>query len=44
MYFGVPAINIGRNIVGLKRNNVSKTKLNEEIARFRSLINQSELS
>ena len=44
MYFGVPAINIGRNIVGLKRNNVSKTKLNEEIARFRSLINNSELS
>lgn len=41
IYFGIPAKNMGKNIVGLRRNNISKRGLQSEIVRFRSMINNS---
>ncbi len=44
IYFGVPARDMGWNVVGLNRNNISKGTLNEEIARYESMIGVSCLS
>ena len=41
IYFGIPAKNMGKNIVGLRRNNISKIELRSEIERFQSMINNS---
>ena len=44
IYFGVPAKNMGRNIVGLRRKKVSKNDLSQEIIRFLSIIDSSNCS
>ena len=41
IYFGIPAKNMGKNIVGLRRNNISKGDLRDEVARFQSIIKNS---
>ena len=41
IYFGIPAKNMGKNIVGLRRNNISKIELRGEVERFQSMINNS---
>lgn len=44
IFFGIPAKNMGKNIIGLTRNNISKGKLNDEIARYKTIINNSNYS
>ena len=34
IYFGIPAKNMGKNIVGLRRNNISKIELRGEVEDF----------
>lgn len=41
IYFGIPAKNMGKNIVGLRRNNISMIDLRSEVTRFQSIMNNS---
>ena len=44
IYFGIPAKNMGKNILGLRRKEISKNDLSHEIERFYSIINNSNCS